>query len=342
MKSQTKMEFNNSEMNGNDLLQSKPRQSSQTPEYVKRTAKLFESIKITETTETINGIERKTTLEQKEIYSNKPGQEISVKLSLDSIDGEINKKPSYLGVSCSNSGYRNVINYDSKLREGFCSANNHRESLVLSSSRLRENSPMRRDLELVSQNGSNGDSVNITKVIVEKDKSVPANGVDHTEKFVNISTSTKTISTFRNSKDLQLLDVENLKNWENVDCDSKASGNNNVNLKQILNGKTEDRHRRGYSNLGFSPKILKSPEKNCNSFLKSISSFENNCKNSETLRTSRYSRTEQSTSNSPNSIQQRIERLYGPGALAQAFYSQKTPTSKTNPSDKVEDVSTER
>ncbi|KAK6620051.1 hypothetical protein RUM44_006451 [Polyplax serrata] len=294
------------------------RQHSETPEYVKRTAKLFESVKSFDEPEMKNGVDtnkKHSTTTEERYYLETTIEERPVEgnISLDSIDGELNKKPSYLGVSCSNSGYRNVINYDSKLREGLCS-NSPRESLVLCNSRLRESSPMRRDLDLNLRNGRHGESIGLTgKPKAETEGRVTSNGISQTGKFVNISTSTKTISTFRNSQDV---------------AERKETSNGvgaNVNLKQILNGESGT-GRRGYSGLGFSPKILKSPEKNCNSFLRSINSFENNCRNkSEGTRSGSYSRAEQqSTSDSINSIQQRIERLYGPGALAHGFYGQKS------------------
>lgn len=312
------------------------RQSSQTPEYVKRTAKLFESVNVSEEIEIKNGLEKRTILESFTLAQGEPKEKSDD--SADVLDGESNKKPSYLGVSCSNSGYRNVINYDSKLREGFHSAHSQRESLVLCSSRLRENSPLRRDVEFKFRNGAgpNGDTIKVNaNEHFEREQIVPVNGVSQMKKFVNISTSTKTISTFRNSKDVKINELEdNFRHDKNNECNS--NGEPNLISKPILNGKNESgQGRRGYSGLGpdFSPKILKSPEKNCNSFLKSISSFENNCKKSQPAKNPSYSRGEQTICDTATSIQQRIERLYGPGALAQGFRMQKS-NSKTKILDK--------
>lgn len=238
-----------------------------------------------------------------------------------------NKKPSYLGVSCSNSGYRNVINYDSKLRENFRSSSHHRESLVLSNSRLRENSPLKFEYDIKSFNGNiskDDNKLNSKSNLIEK---AHVNGVNQlnltNEKFLNISTSTKTISTFRTNED-------DTKQDNNVEYKQR---NDKVSLNQILNNKVDENHKR-YSSLGLTPKNFKSPEKNCNSFLRSINSFENNCKVETEVKSNYSVTTRRVNSNyevfeSKNSIQQRIERLYGPAALAQGFYVQKPAKSKS-------------
>ncbi|KAL0267816.1 UNVERIFIED_CONTAM: hypothetical protein PYX00_009969 [Menopon gallinae] len=258
-------------------------------EYVKRTARLFEKVRLSnETSEP----ERKSA-ENGACYVIGNGDAAA---TTDVTD--FGKKPSYLGVSCSNSGYRNVIKYDSKLREGLWSSTNQRESLVLSNHRLRESSPLKFDQDFHSHNGH---AAHGAKPRTSCGRS--ENGVSRVchrmEEFVNISTSTKTISTFRNKEEIKVADR--------------------------TNGQEETwRKSSGYSSLGISPKTLKSPEKNCNSFLRSINSFESNCRKSqiESVKSSCYRRIRsENVAYSPsNSIQQRIERLYGPGALAQGFY----------------------
>lgn len=212
---------------------------------------------------------------------------------------DFGKKPSYLGVSCSNSGYRNVIKYDSKLREELWSSTNQRESLVLSNHRLRESSPLKFDQEFHSHNGHAVHEMKPSRTSCTRTENGVAQTCHRMGEFVNISTSTKTISTFRNKEEVKVADG--------------------------TYGQEETwRRSSGYSSLGISVKNLKSPEKNCNSFLRSINSFESNCKKNqiESVKSSCYRRIRsENVAYSPsNSIQQRIERLYGPGALAQGFY----------------------
>lgn len=300
-------------------------QSQTTPEYVKRTAKLFEKASGSNHHIKNGGIPKSISEQNSASYSYSTEIKVSIGENEEEItsppDASDHKKPSYLGVSCSNSGYRNVINYDSKIREGFRSSSQHRESLVLCNSRLRENSPIKFDYDVKSYNGNISNKSNS----IEK---THVNGVHHNnvtnEKFVNISTSTKTISTFRTNEDKR--------DSNHLDFKTKIDDNSKVSLNQILNN---DNHKR-YSNLGLTPKVYKSPEKNCNSFLKSINSFENNCK-TETTRgysASSSSSTRKANANfdvfeSKSSIQQRIERLYGPAALAQGFYVQKPTKFKS-------------
>lgn len=100
-----------------------------TPEYVKRTARLFESADIT----TIGSQSPKSSVLRsngRHVGSGKTSDISSVVVvngtnsvktgeTLLNGDGFTGKKPSYLGLACSISGYSGITTYDSKLREGF-------------------------------------------------------------------------------------------------------------------------------------------------------------------------------------------------------------------------------
>lgn len=126
-----------------------------------------------------------------------------------------------------------------------------------------------------------------------------------------------------------------------------------------------DRHQNGFANgskeecyvesicqgrsevdKGVAPGTYKTPIKrspgitkvvSCGQQNKSYSSFndsdsslnDNSCLFNETDN----SLTNVSSSSEKSFIQQRVERLYGPGALAQGFFFKRSPTSKPNTSD---------
>lgn len=102
-----------------------------TPEYVKRTARLFES---TDSTALGSQSPKSSVLRSngRHVGSSKTSDIRSVVVvngtnsvktgeNLLNADGFTGKKPSYLGLSCSISGYSGITTYDSKLREGFLS-----------------------------------------------------------------------------------------------------------------------------------------------------------------------------------------------------------------------------
>ncbi|XP_067003721.2 uncharacterized protein [Anabrus simplex] len=99
------------------------------PEYVKRTARLFEfSPGNSKGTAASPGIVVENGGTSKDIFLN----------------GTTGKKPSYLGLACSISGYSGITTYDSKLREGFRSRDHSPGRLTLI--RSRDTSPLRPDL----------------------------------------------------------------------------------------------------------------------------------------------------------------------------------------------------
>lgn len=112
-----------------DCVATKVHAGASTPEYVKRTARLFES---SEGTILGNQSPKCSTLENsgKRVSSSKNCDVLSVVVvngnksqktgeNLINGDGFSGKKPSYLGLACSVSGYSGITTYDSKLREGF-------------------------------------------------------------------------------------------------------------------------------------------------------------------------------------------------------------------------------
>ncbi|XP_069702984.1 uncharacterized protein [Periplaneta americana] len=126
-----------------------------TPEYVKRTARLFESSEGTgvgssqspkSSVQRSNGkhaISSKTS----EVPSVVVNGTNSVKTGENSVNSDsfTGKKPSYLGLACSISGYSGITTYDSKLREGFRSRDHSPGRLGIIKS--RDVSPLRSSLD---------------------------------------------------------------------------------------------------------------------------------------------------------------------------------------------------
>ena len=112
-----------------DCVATKSPGGTSTPEYVKRTARLFES---TDITDLGNQSPKSSVLRSngRHVGSSKssdiPSVVVvngtnSVKTGENLVNGVgfTGKKPSYLGLACSISGYSGITTYDSKLREGF-------------------------------------------------------------------------------------------------------------------------------------------------------------------------------------------------------------------------------
>jgi hypothetical protein len=122
-----------------------------TPEYVKRTARLFES---TDSTALGSQSPKSSVLRSngKHVGSSKTSDIPSVVVvngtnsvntgeNLLNCDGFTGKKPSYLGLACSISGYSGITTYDSKLREGLLSRDHSPGRLGILKS--RDVSPLR-------------------------------------------------------------------------------------------------------------------------------------------------------------------------------------------------------
>lgn len=138
-----------------DCIVTKPSGGASTPEYVKRTARLFESSGSTD----LGSQSPKSSAFQsngKHVSLNKTNNVPSVVLvngdssvktgeHLLNGDGFTGKKPSYLGLACSVSGYSGITTYDSKLREGFRSRDHSPGRLGIIKS--RDVSPLRQGAE---------------------------------------------------------------------------------------------------------------------------------------------------------------------------------------------------
>ncbi|CAD1476832.1 unnamed protein product, partial [Heterotrigona itama] len=229
------------------------------------------------------------------------------------------KKPSYLGLACSISGYSGINRYDSKLREGFRSRDSSpgtrsNENLNVPAHPYPPKSQSISPLAMDRQNGfSNGlkeeckvetyresrSSIGICQGYSEVDK-----GVLHTTTYTDISPVQASTPTKRSPGISQMMSCSQQNKHFSVSPKQPTVNLSNASFSEtsILNGTMEQ--------------------------------VENQTINS-------------TTSSEKSFIQQRVERLYGPGALAQGFFFRRSTSklsntdSSFNKSTNNNDVSTE-
>ncbi|XP_051163924.1 exonuclease 1-like isoform X2 [Leptopilina boulardi] len=228
------------------------------------------------------------------------------------------KKPSYLGLSCSISGYSGITRYDSKLREGF---------------RSRDSSPGAR---LITREASpvgfrSNENLNIpsNKGFPSKSQSISPLAMDRQNGFTNGTKNNGKIEKYHDNK-------------SSINCEGYSEVDKGISLNStyseispIRNNVTTKRspgsiHVASYNqqNISYSSSSPKSTTVHVTntSFSEtslingSSQNFDNHLLNS-------------SSSSEKSFIEQRVERLYGPGALAQGFFFKRSSFNKSNTSD---------
>lgn len=206
------------------------------------------------------------------------------------------KKPSYLNLACTVNGYSNITNYDSK----------HRENFRLP--RSREVSPIRpQDYHAIRQEQN-------CKFLAPYQKNSAVNMLSST----NMSPENKTQSILRSSTTYS--------SYSSSSTTTKSVSYMNEPRKMMFAPDSKDSvdHSPFRSSNGISPHSKYSS-----------SNFENN-----KMMNGKYTHLSETCHESfvngqPNGksfIQQRVERLYGPGALAQGFFISKQNRNRTSES----------
>lgn len=224
------------------------------------------------------------------------------------IDAVEPKKPSYLNLACTVNGYSNITNYDSKLRENF------------RISKSRDVSPIRPQ-DYHASRDQNGEpskflTPNYSKPLLISPPPTASNMADsksqtilrssQNSSYSYSSTSTRTM-TFM-SKETRNFASNMLYNTQSDTVDNAASFNPKTNGVQTKFSSFE------------SSKLSQHAYTNINGKASSMS---------ETSIQENYSNGQQAKS----FIQQRVERLYGPGALAQGFFISKRTKNRLSYSD---------
>lgn len=232
------------------------------------------------------------------------------------------KKPSYLGLACSISGYSGITRYDSKLREGF---------------RSRDSSPGTRLITRDTSPAGFKSNENLSVPIHHyppKSQSISPLAMDRQNGFANGMKEECKIETYRETRNSMSI------------CQGFSEVDKGVSIHATFPDVSPIRVN---SSSRRSPGIVQ--VMSCGQQTKSFSSssYAESSPKPSTINISNTSfsdtsilngsnvEIEQQTTNTSSSseksfIQQRVERLYGPGALAQGFFFKRSVT-KLNVTD---------
>ncbi|XP_012252011.2 uncharacterized protein LOC105683751 [Athalia rosae] len=233
------------------------------------------------------------------------------------------KKPSYLGLACSISGYSGITRYDSKLREGFRSRDTSPGTRLIT----RDTSPAgfrsSENLSLPTQPPSK--SLSISPLAMERQNGF-SNGVKEEYKIHTYVETRNSISTCQGFSEVDkgvplhttFADISPIRGNQDISPIKKSPG-----MIRVVASSQQ--------NTSFMSNVSETSPRSMSYNMSNTSMTEitmNNCSSMES-----ESLTFNSSLNSEKSfIQQRVERLYGPGALAQGFFFKRS-ASKLNTSD---------
>ncbi|XP_003704181.1 uncharacterized protein LOC100879076 isoform X2 [Megachile rotundata] len=229
------------------------------------------------------------------------------------------KKPSYLGLACSISGYSGINRYDSKLREGF---------------RSRDSSPGTR---LITRDTSpagfrSNEHLNVpAHPYPPKSQSISPLAMDRQNGFSNGLKEECKMETYRESRS----SISICQGYSEVD-----KGVMHTTFAEVspIRSNTPTKRTPGISqimscsqqNKSFSRFSASSP-KQATANLSNTSFSDTSILNGSTADVENQV-LNVSSSSEKSFIQQRVERLYGPGALAQGFFYKRS-TSRLNTSE---------
>ncbi|XP_054003085.1 uncharacterized protein LOC128889459 isoform X1 [Hylaeus anthracinus] len=244
------------------------------------------------------------------------------------------KKPSYLGLACSISGYSGINRYDSKLREGFRSRNSTSPGTRLIS---RDPSPA---------GFRSNENLNVpVHPYPPKSQSISPLAMDRQNGFSNGLKEECKVEAYRESRSSMSI------------CQGYSVVDKGVMHTQFpdvspIRPTTPSKRSPGMSqmmscsqrNKSFSSHFTGSSPKQATANLSNASFSETSILNGSTVESDSQV-LNNSSSSEKSFIQQRVERLYGPGAPAQFFFKRTTrlnsSNSSFNKSSNNNDVSTD-
>ncbi|XP_076632142.1 uncharacterized protein LOC143347113 [Colletes latitarsis] len=229
------------------------------------------------------------------------------------------KKPSYLGLACSISGYSGINRYDSKLREGFRSRDNSVGTRLIT-----------RDTS--SAGFRSNENLNVpAHPYPPKSQSISPLAMDRQNGFSNGLKEECKVEAYRESRS----SISICQGYSEVDKGVMHSQFSDISP---IRSNTPTKRSPGMSqmmscsqqNKTFSSHLSASSPKQATVNISNNSFSETSILNGSAEVDSQVLN---SSSNSEKSfIQQRVERLYGPGALAQVFFFKRS-TSRLNASN---------
>ncbi|KAI4504741.1 hypothetical protein M0802_000291 [Mischocyttarus mexicanus] len=232
------------------------------------------------------------------------------------------KKPSYLGLACSISGYSGITRYDSKLREGF---------------RSRDSSPGTRLITRDTSPAGFKSNENLSVPIHHyppKSQSISPLAMDRQNGFANGMKEECKIETYRETRNSMSIcqgfsEVDKGVSLHTTFPDVSpirvnSSSRRSPGIVQVMSC--------GQQNKSFSPNFAESSPKTSSTINISNTSFsETSILNGSNIDIENQT-INTSSSSEKSFIQQRVERLYGPGALAQGFFFKRS-VNKLNVTD---------
>lgn len=238
------------------------------------------------------------------------------------------KKPSYLNLACSVNGYTNLTTYDSKLRQDI--------------NKSREASPIR-PITYTYQYRSENNSLLVPVPVSANKLLVPTFGphdtTDLTAKapskaHTDPSLATSTLHVYMAAENKQLKDDflgpdMTTTSRPYISTESKNFATSMLHQKDELDNAKEITFKSSYSETNFR-KTVTSNGKDSRFTSESYTISSNGM--SKRVEITKENG-EKLTSPMKSFIQQRVERLYGPGALAQGFFNQKRLKSQSEDDD---------
>lgn len=244
------------------------------------------------------------------------------------------KKPSYLGLACSISGYSGINRYDSKLRDGF---------------RSRDSSPGTRLITRDTSPGGFRSNENLTVPghPYPKSQSISPLAMDRQNGFSNGLKEECKVDAYRESRS----SISICQGYSEVD---KGVMHSNFGDLSPIRPTTPAKRSPGVSqmmscsqqNKSFTSHYSGSSSKPATGNLSNASFSDSSILNGSSMDMDNQV-LNTSSSSEKSFIQQRVERLYGPGALAQGFFFKRSTSrlsaSETsfNKSSNNNDVSTD-
>ncbi|KAL2718038.1 hypothetical protein V1478_011914 [Vespula squamosa] len=231
------------------------------------------------------------------------------------------KKPSYLGLACSISGYSGITRYDSKLREGF---------------RSRDSSPGTRLITRDTSPAGFKSNENLSVPIHHyppKSQSISPLAMDRQNGFANGMKEECKIETYRETRNSMSI----CQGFSEVDkgvsihttfpdvspIRVNSSSRRSPGIVQVMSC--------GQQTKSFSSSYAESSPKPSTINISNSSFSDTSILNGSNVEIE-HQITNTSSSSEKSFIQQRVERLYGPGALAQGFFFKRSVT-KLNVTD---------
>lgn len=247
------------------------------------------------------------------------------------------KKPSYLNLACSVNGYTNLTTYDSKLRQDI--------------NKSREASPIR-PITHTYQYRSENNSLLVPVPVSANKLLVPTFGphdtrVDLTQKAPTkahtdpyLATSPFNVYMAAENKQLKNDFLGNMTTTSRpyISSESKTFATSMLHQTDEVDNSKEITFKSSYSEMNFRKSVTTNGQESRFSSESYTISSNGVSKRVEITKENG----EKLTSPMKSFIQQRVERLYGPGALAQGFFNQKRHKLKSSSEDDEPKVLTEK